>query len=316
MKKFILKTTLFLAILICMLSVLDFVVTEGLRKTEDAEFNVWNEIINGKTESDLIINGSSRAWLHISPEILENELGMSVYNLGLDGFHFYMQDARYQLHLKYNDPPKVVIQTLSIFSLQKREGLYQAEQFFPYMNELDLTSAMKSYEGLNVLDYYIPFLRYVRSREVMVKGINEFFDQTHYTNVKYNGYMGQYLMWDGSFDSFATQYKDGIVQEIDQQSVDLFETYIQECLDAGTILVLVYPPEYYEVQGLYTNRNEIMKLYQDLAEKYQILFLDYSDHEICYEKEYFYNSQHLNHVGAEKFSKILASDLKDNLIKD
>ena len=53
-----------------------------------------------------------------------------------------------------------------------------------------------------------------------------------------------------------------------------------------------------------------MTLYKQIATEYNIPFLDYSNHEICYNKNNFYNTTHMNGTAATRFSQILAEDIK------
>lgn len=131
MNKFLKKCLIFVLLILSTLIILDIAVSKGLRKSEDMMLAEWNDIVSGNINADIIINGSSRAWVDVSPQILENRLNLSVYNIGLDGYPFYMEDMRYELFLKYNNKPKYLIQTLDVFSLSKRIGLYEVTQFFP-----------------------------------------------------------------------------------------------------------------------------------------------------------------------------------------
>ena len=56
-----------------------------------------------------------------------------------------------------------------------------------------------------------------------------------------------------------------------------------------------------------------MNLYRQFAKKYDLIFLDYSNDPISYNKSLFYNSNHLNAEGSEIFSKKLAADIKKSL---
>lgn len=131
MNKFLKKCLIFVLLILSTLIILDIAVSKGLRKSEDMMLAEWNDIVSGNINADIIINGSSRAWVDVSPQILENRLNLAVYNIGLDGYPFYMEDMRYELFLKYNNKPKYLIQTLDVFSLSKRIGLYEVTQFFP-----------------------------------------------------------------------------------------------------------------------------------------------------------------------------------------
>ena len=182
MTKFIKKTIIFILILFFLLFTFEMIVNTGLRKSDDFLLSEWNDIVNGEINSDIIINGSSRAWVHISPKILEENINLSTYNLGLDGFHFNMQYARFKSFLEYNVKPKVVIQTLDIFSLVNRNGLYKKEQFYPYLNENHIYEATQDYKGLNWFDYNLPLIKYRTDPEYLIKGFLEFFSLYHFTN--------------------------------------------------------------------------------------------------------------------------------------
>jgi hypothetical protein len=75
-------------------------------------------------------------------------------------------------------------------------------------------------------------------------------------------------------------------------------------------LVLVYTPKYIEGQKYIENRSEVMSIYNNFAQKYDLLLLDYSNDEISFDRSLFYNTSHLNKTGANLFTTKLAHDLK------
>ena len=81
------------------------------------EYPVWNDIHSGNINADLLIMGSSRAWRHIDPNVLEDSLELSSYNLGMDGQHLPMQLWRYETLLKKNHAPRVIVYSLDFFML-------------------------------------------------------------------------------------------------------------------------------------------------------------------------------------------------------
>ena len=56
-----------------------------------------------------------------------------------------------------------------------------------------------------------------------------------------------------------------------------------------------------------------MDLYRQFAKKYDLIFLDYSNDPISYNKSLFYNANHLNAKGSEIFTRKLALDIKRSL---
>lgn len=109
MKKIILKALLFFAILFAVLKSLDVFISTGLKKSQSFFFVDWNTIYSGHINADIIVNGNSKAWHHVSPKILDSICNMSSYNLGIDGYDFLA--LKYEYFINYNHP------SLSYFTL-------------------------------------------------------------------------------------------------------------------------------------------------------------------------------------------------------
>ena len=141
----------------------DYFISNNHKKNHKypGEIEVWNDIYAGNINSEIAIYGSSRAWVHIDPSILEDSLNLKAYNFGIDGHNFWLQYLRHKEYLKYNNAPKIILLSVDVFSLQKRKDLYELNQFLPFMlwnkNIIKFTS---SYNGFTYKDYYFPLLRY------------------------------------------------------------------------------------------------------------------------------------------------------------
>jgi hypothetical protein len=103
---------------------------------------------------------------------------------------------------------------------------------------------------------------------------------------------------------------ESLTIDIDSSMIQKLEQFINECQENGIRLTLVYSPEYIEGQAFVKNRNEIISIYQYLAHQYNVPFLDYSNDTISKQKQFFYNSEHLNKKGSELFTKKLIYDLR------
>ncbi|MFV0148791.1 hypothetical protein OBK08_12595 [Empedobacter falsenii] len=90
---------------------------------------------------------------------------------------------------------------------------------------------------------------------------------------------------------------------------DLF-LIIEDLQKLNTSVILINSPEYIAQIESQINRNEVIKLYKSISEKYNIPFIDYSNDSMNYQKNLFYNSNHLNAKGADIFTKKLAEDIK------
>jgi hypothetical protein len=313
MKYFIKRVVYFLLPILVILYPLDYFISEKIKKSNEypGEFEVMNDIYAGKINCDLAVYGSSRAWVQISPVILENITGWKTYNFGIDGHNFWLQYLRHIEYIKFNSTPKKIIVSVDFVTLQKRKDLYYSEQFLPYMLwNTDIYKYTNSYFGFDKIDYFIPLVRYIGKRKQL-----EFAFKDTYKTIKkkskyrFRGYAGQDKKWNDDFDNAKLNNKK-IKVIIDIKTLELFEKFIKECNSLKIDVILVYAPEYIEGQNFISNRDDIVDVFKKIEKDNKIPFLDYSKDSISYNKNNFYNSTHLNKKGAELFSNKLAEDLK------
>lgn len=308
MKKFILKISFFVLLILLSLYPIDYIISKKLSVSKyyaEGELIVWNDIFTGNINSDIVIYGSSRAWVQFSPRIFEDSLHISTYNLGIDGHNFWLQYFRHKELLKYNRKPKQIILSLDIFSLSRRMDLYNYEQFLPYLlwnNEI--IEYISSYNGFSFFDYYIPLIRYFGESDSFIAALLSFVNFRNSDPERVKGYKGRDWIWNNDLEKAksASEYYEA---SIDSASVELFERFINECKKDEIEIILVYGPEFIEGQLFVKNRKEVIDIFHDFADKYDLNFYDYSEDEISFEKLYFYNAVHLNKTGSEKFTNKL-----------
>ncbi len=310
---FIKKLILMMFLVILSMYCLAFVVDHGLRKSRNEYYATWNDLFNGNIKADLLILGSSRAEFHISPKIMDSTLHLDSYNLGLSAWHFDMQYARFKLYLAHNPKPKYIIQNVDVYGFSKRADVVSREQFLPYINETILQETTRGHKGeFDIYQQYIPLYKYKNQQALAWEGICNFVNQTalYDTTTKYKGYRGNDYEWNKDFERFKKRYPKGARYSFNKEILKQFNEFLAFCEKENIKVVLLYAPEYYEVQPLYKNKNQMMKMCEEASKRFHCYFLDYSKDTLCYQKKYFYNSQHLNKKGAEIFSKKLALDMK------
>ncbi|KAA6301606.1 MAG: hypothetical protein EZS26_002212 [Candidatus Ordinivivax streblomastigis] len=314
MKAFLTKVLLYAILLTAGAFSLNYILEKGFKKSEEGEYQTWNAIRSSKMSSDVIISGSSRAWVQISPEILDSVLHIDSYNLGIEGYYFSMQYVRFKLFEKYNKKPRLIIQNVDFIStFYRREDSFNKTQFFPYLHEDLIKDELKTIFSKSEL--YIPAMQYHSEYLTILHGLSECFNWKHYLSENYKGYCGQERTWDGSLLE-AILSKDSIVINKKLEIVELFDTYLNYCKGNDIQVILVFTPQYIKATEFTKNWDKEMQVYHDFSKKYDIPFLDYSHDPICYDTTYFYNAMHLNKKGAELFSLKLANDIKEqNLYK-
>ena len=310
MSKFLKLFIVYVLIVTSILSILGYVVDKGLQKSGFLNFAEWNDIRQGAIKADLIISGSSRAWVHVSPFILDTALHLNSYNLGFDGQNIEMQNLRLKFYEKYNGRPRTIIHCVDIYTLTRQDTLFYKEQFAPYLNDPIIREGTARLHGFTLLDYFNPFTKYQYETRYIAMGVLEYFNIRHWKSTRYKGYEGQDLPWDNRLELARKKYPIGWTLKPDDKSIAVFDAYLKDCKENDVQVILVYPPEYIEGQSLTRNRGEIIGLYSQLARKYNIPFLNYSDDTLSTVKSYFYNTQHLNKNGSELFTALLAEDLK------
>src|SRR5690606_8473940 len=120
MRLFLYKLALFLLPFLILSYPLDLVLSNYLSQSNGStgEIEVMKQIYNGTIDSDIAIYGSSRAWVHVNPEILQDSLHQTAYNFGVDAHNFWLQYLRHLEYLKHNRRPSSIIISLDIFSLE------------------------------------------------------------------------------------------------------------------------------------------------------------------------------------------------------
>lgn len=313
MKKFVLRLTVFALVVILIATGLDMLFSKQLMKLRGFAFGeggVWNDIIKGNVNADVVVYGSSRAWVHIDPQILEDSLKTSSYNLGMDGHNFWMQYLRHQKYMEHNRKPQTILVCVDVLSLELREDLYNAEQFLPYMLwDSEIKKTTQRYIGYKWYDYYFPFIRYHGKHSVMETVFKSFVAPGSSDIGRTKGFEGMYRKWNEDLTE-AKKKMGSYVAHPDSVSITLFKQFLSDCKTDTIQVILVYTPEYVEGQTFIKNRKEIIAMLEDIAAKHEVPLLNYTTDSMCMNKDLFYNSTHMNHIGAEIFSQKLAHDLK------
>ncbi|MBF0596553.1 hypothetical protein [Faecalibacter rhinopitheci] len=271
------------------------------------EVQEWNRVNQGKIDVDLAVFGSSRAMIHINPQILEDSLHMKTHNLGLNGSKFKMQYYRFLKYLDNNPHPKTIVWNLDTFSFSHIDEVFQPNQYVPFMLwNYKLYTYLKEYENADWKDYLIPFYRYEDRKywqDEIKKAEKETVDKNGYFRQK--GFKSYNRKWNVNWATLKA--KDA---EFDADVYPLIENLIKRCQQENIQLIFTIAPEFYKGQDYMLNRNEIVERYKKTLKQYDLPLLDYSKDSISYQQKWFYNTTHLNDKGADEFTRKLARDLQ------
>ena len=304
------KLIIFSLLLFIPLYIIQMVVDKGLRKYQSGEYGIWNDIYSSKINSDILIVGSSRALVNISSPILDSALHKTVYGIGVNGGNFSQTLVRLKVYLQHNKKPQTIICSLGMNDLDKGEGLFNTEQYMPYLEDSLIRNSNQGYANSFMLaDYYIPAMKYRSDLGSLLTGIKLYFNsQVEVREPRIKGYVAREIKWDTSFDDLRKSKKVFNIK-FHKELLNDFKTFIGICKSNNIKLIFVFTPEYEKVQPYFKNWDFVMNFYKSVAAKNDIPFLDYSNSEFSKDTKYFYNSEHLNKTGSQLFSKKLADDL-------
>ncbi len=285
---------------------IDYAISFKLQHSADRRYLGWSKIINEQLDADLVVMGSSRAWVQYSPAILDSILQINTYNMGIDGSGLNRQIIRYEVYDHYQArKPKYIVLNIDYFSANEWSYGYEREQFFPYMWNPYMRKEIQKVEPMSWGERYIPVYRYVT-----YKGLYNVLYEIPWDIKTYKGYMGQDRAWEAKAYEELTAFHF----KADERVMAMFEQFLEERKNEGVKVVFCYAPMYIGFTNKVENLEEFFVCYKDYAEKYDIPILDYTYHELSMDTAYFYNASHLNRRGAEIFSTQLAHDLDSILI--
>lgn len=310
MRRIVWKLAIFLVVLLAFAWIVDLGASAGLKRSQSVDYAVWNDIMQGKATSNVLIVGSSRAQNHFSPEVIGGALSQSCYDLGIPAYGLDMQIARYDLYREHNGKPKLVVMSVDDYSFTRRADLFDNNQFLPYIWNPDVWAAIQPYHYYHSFERWVPLLRYRGRGQVILSGWGELLGVSHSVGPLKRGFAPYPGNWVGGFQQWLAEHPTGrATLPLQQDLVKRLDQFMAQCQQERIPVVLVYSPEYYEVQQRLDNRPRVLGTYQQLADKYGVPFLNYSDSPISHNIANFHDWAHLNAVGSKIFSQQFAQEL-------
>ena len=305
MKKFLLRLSIFLLILWALAMAADLLITRQFKKLESSPFANWNDIYRGDIQSDVLIMGSSRAYVQFNPRILDSMLHIDSYNLGMNGRAVESQIAKYHVYRhEGNAKPKLILYELYQSSLDTSNG-YDRIQFAPYLHDPFLWKQIREVDHFTWADVFLPCWRYRKYK----RDIGEILRGTSFykraDQKVYKGFVDYDKPWDGQ--TFASL--DTIHYARHPLAIAEMKKFLGECRDEGIPVVFVIAPFYIGATQKIDDLPGMYRLFHEIADPYGVPILDYTYHPLSYDTAYFYNASHLNRTGATLFTRQLAHDL-------
>lgn len=296
MKRFIIKVTLFFALLVVADVLCGFALGYIAENTKGG-FTERDTYICDKMETDFLLMGSSRCVRHYNPQIITDSLGMSCYNTGQMGNGIILNYGRLRM-IDERKKPKVVV-----YDIAPDFDLFVGEDNHRY-----LTWLKQHYERNGIADIF---------ESVDATEKYKMVSQMYRYNSRIIELMTDYIhpITDARADGFSplkgemdrTKIKIGGEKEkklvVDSVKLDYINKLIDE-LD-GSKLFFVVSPRWYGMDSLQ------LQPVLEICKKRAIPFIDFANNpKYVHQDIYFKDGNHMNERGADEFTKDLIGCLK------
>lgn len=292
-----------LVLLFMLVSILDYSIGNILRyfyfKQESGEQYRTTYSIE-KTNADLLIFGSSRANHHYDPNVFENRLNLSYYNVGRDGNGILYHSAILKAILK-RYKPKVIVLDLNAEEFRKNQESYERlSSLLPYYKKHEEIHSIIEYkskfEKFKLISNIYPF----NSSLLTIAIGNTEYNKKRRSDIK--GFVPLKKIWNKSIE----YSKDSIVYKTDNIKICEYQNFIKKCIKSKVKLYIVVSPIFRK----FAHTEYSIKIGQEIAKKYNIRFLNFTNETVFLNNsKLFEDPWHLNEKGAEIFSSKLSDDL-------
>lgn len=258
--------------------------------------------IANKMDENILILGSSRAFHHYNPKIIEDSLQMSCYNCGQDGNGIIFSYGLFKLFTNRYTPKIIIYDVVENYDINQGEN----EKFLSWLRyfydcpcidsiffDIDKTERYKMLSYMRrynerflqiISDYYSPKTQFINGYKPL-NGIMSY----EPNNINNNNNKPQY----------------------DPTKFKYIKRLIKECKNKNIKLIFMISPKY---------KAENSKSYEVIAHLAKTenipFFCHYNDKEISSNKKYFEDSFHMNKFGTELFTKKIIKEIKECIINE
>ncbi|MWB94520.1 hypothetical protein GON26_09100 [Flavobacterium sp. GA093] len=309
MKKFILFLMSIIMIAYLITFGIQFLSDKGLKEQKNSIYADWNAILEGEVNAVIVINGSSRAKFSYDTRSILKETKLKTQNLGFNAGGYNLQKSKFEIYLKNNRFPKVIIQNIDLANFKESKVLPDEDQFFPFINNPEINKLISKFDHKFSYVGYFPLLKYNQNFSILKTGLVENVSNQLPAESLCFGFSPKKQSFKldlHNFDKLKSDVEEKEkVNARNQARLNEMIRFYQTKMNKNTLLVFVWAPEYKERLNIIYDplRNPLIKQLKAIQEKNKnIFFIDFSHDVIAQNSDYFYDSFHLNAAGAKEFS--------------
>lgn len=318
MKSFIVKTSLF----VCILLLLSYGVYQALHMYQQKYYGTriktrWAMELKDK-HVDYLLLGSSRMANMIAVHEFDSALHSSSLNIATPGSSYGESYLLFQHYLKNGNTAKTLILSFDLF--KSNHGSRSAEaltplvfkhfDFFPYYPQADVRRVYEDYTDswhLYLWDY-LPFSRYAEFNQYFkVDSAYSYITQGKQVSIPYDTINGEQLIQRYTFKG-EKNAAPGVIQ-IGPRATTYLLAILKLAKENKMKIILVTAP-YYRMELF--DRKKHTQYLQFLKKQYNAAYLDFTAPEVWKEARYFSDPIHTNDLGSKLYTQMLADSLQHN----
>lgn len=274
----------------------------GLQRQKNDAFGTLNTIVNGTEKYDVLFIGSSRTRNHFNPHLFDSISGLSSYNLGIYGIGIAESSMILERYLSSSHPkPQQVVFTVDPGILEHSGKIRFAQQYFPYYQDPIIYNTVKDLDPDMKFVKYFPFLAICKYNDYLKQlAVVRLTGKNQLQRVNIKGYEPLY----GSHIKAVRTYSDKL--RYNKEGMQILDKMCSLCKSNNIKLTLIIPAEYRVDNNTRPLDHSVL---DGVRKKWQLEIFNYSNKELCYRKEFFYDNEHLNTMGADSFTVIATADI-------
>lgn len=297
MKKFIKQILIFALIffIIDKAAYLVLVKTSKLQSDKKLE-----KILEGGMDKELLVLGSSRGIGNLIGEQLEDETGLTTYNLSYRGSDINFQSYIFKSYLLHNSIPQDLFLVIDNPALLDAEPVlsFRYDRLYPLAHYNEVNDTLINLKKHSIASKYIYCLR-LQSSQLKFNKINPV------NNWCIDDYGSQILYGKSlNFKSTSLKSTNDYTIEEDMEKINSFIQIQELCQEKNIKIHYIFPP------NLSSFNQEFLKRFLKLVPTDDSIFI-YDDNKSIYrDKNYFYDESHLNETGAKFFTSDVSEYFK------
>lgn len=281
---------------------LDFIIGNTLRyfyfKQKVGRLYRTTYAINETTDQVLIF-GSSRAYHHYNPEVIQEELNLTCCNVGSPGqfmiYNYTVLKAVLERHI-----PEIIILDITPGEFENETDRYRRLSFLLpyYKNHPEIRSIINRrslFEKYKLCSAIYPF----NSSILMIAGGNMNYFKKKKEDI--NGFIPLKNTLKSPIKTVSSSN-----YELDTVKIAMLQSFISLCKESNVKLIMTCSPSFI----IYENSESTIQAAKTIAKLNEITFFDYSNDPLFIsDNSLFDDRNHLNERGAIVFSTVICQDI-------